>query len=201
MSKRVTSAFELEGRFLGFAAKKGDYKLKYLRLATSTGEHTIKVSKDLRRSLQSVMVPGEWLKVVGWQKQDFESGTVKLVADGVSRATPASQVMPISDPTLPYASPACILFCQKSDCCKRGGRQVAQALQEGLDDRALNGQVILKGTGCMKRCKAGPNIVMPDKTRYTQIRPEEVPAILDKHFPQPVQSASAAMNLETIAAF
>jgi (2Fe-2S) ferredoxin len=34
----------------------------------------------------------------------------------------------------------------------------------------------------MKQCKAGPNVVMPDKTRYTRIDAEEIPTVLDKHF-------------------
>jgi (2Fe-2S) ferredoxin len=50
-----------------------------------------------------------------------------------------------------------------------------------LSDRDLT-QVTIKGTGCMKQCKAGPNIVMPDKTRYSRIRPQDIPNLVDKHF-------------------
>jgi (2Fe-2S) ferredoxin len=34
----------------------------------------------------------------------------------------------------------------------------------------------------MKNCKAGPNLVMPDKTRYSKIKSEQVPALIDRHF-------------------
>ena len=34
----------------------------------------------------------------------------------------------------------------------------------------------------MKSCKAGPNLVMPDKTRYKRIQSDQVPQVLDKHF-------------------
>ncbi|OBQ32475.1 MAG: (Fe-S)-binding protein, partial [Anabaena sp. CRKS33] len=43
--------------------------------------------------------------------------------------------------------------------------------------------VAIKGTGCMKNCKAGPNLVMPDKTRYSKVKAEQVPALINKHFP------------------
>ncbi|NWF58761.1 MAG: (2Fe-2S) ferredoxin domain-containing protein [Fischerella sp.] len=77
---------------------------------------------------------------------------------------------------------ATILVCQKSDCMKRGGKAMCQALQSALSDRGLEDQVTIKATGCMKNCKAGPNLVMPDKTRYSHIQATQVPALIDKHF-------------------
>ena len=64
----------------------------------------------------------------------------------------------------------------------RGGKAVCRALEAALSHRGLQDQVMIKGTGCMKKCKAGPNIVMPDKTRYSRIPSTQVPAIMDKHF-------------------
>ncbi|MEG4805763.1 MULTISPECIES: (2Fe-2S) ferredoxin domain-containing protein [unclassified Microcoleus] len=76
-----------------------------------------------------------------------------------------------------------ILVCQKSDCQKRGGAAVCKALENALNARGLEEQVTVQGTGCLKQCKAGPNIVvMPQKTRYSRIAPAEIPAIIDKHF-------------------
>ena len=76
-----------------------------------------------------------------------------------------------------------ILVCQKSDCQKRGGAAICKALETALNSRGLEHQVTVQGTGCLKQCKAGPNIVvMPDKTRYSRIKPAEIPAIIDKHF-------------------
>ena len=34
----------------------------------------------------------------------------------------------------------------------------------------------------MKKCKAGPNLILPDKTRYTKIQSEQVSTVMDKHF-------------------
>ncbi|XZO01932.1 MAG: (2Fe-2S) ferredoxin domain-containing protein [Microcoleus sp.] len=60
------------------------------------------------------------------------------------------------------------LVCQKSDCQKRGSGAVCKALENALNCSGLAGEVIVQKTGCLKQCKAGPNIVvMPDKTRYT----------------------------------
>ena len=179
-------AFSLEGRFLGFADASDDSKPnakpKYLRLATATGEQNIKLAKELRPLLQNSLTPGAWVQVSGLQKLDSKQGTLKLKATQVeAQSTTASPIAPAPRPSLPAAKPACILICQKSDCCKRGSRQVAKALETELHDRGLDHQVTVKSTGCMNRCKAGANVVMPDKTRHSRVRPEAASALLDKH--------------------
>lgn len=83
-----------------------------------------------------------------------------------------------------------ILVCQKSDCCKRGANALMRALQTELNDRGLDQQVAVRGTGCMKQCKAGPALVMPDKSRYTRLRPDQAAALVDKHFPETKEMAS-----------
>lgn len=66
---------------------------------------------------------------------------------------------------------------------KRGGKEACQAMQTALKIRGLAEQVSIKGTGCLKDCKAGPNIVMmPDKKRYTKVQASQIPALIDKHF-------------------
>ncbi|MFN5895665.1 MAG: (2Fe-2S) ferredoxin domain-containing protein, partial [Dolichospermum sp.] len=75
-----------------------------------------------------------------------------------------------------------ILVCQKSDCMKRGGKALCQALESELTNYGLENSVAIKGTGCMKNCKAGPNLVMPDKTRYSKVKAEQVADLIDKHF-------------------
>jgi len=39
----------------------------------------------------------------------------------------------------------------------------------------------------MKQCKAGPNLVMPNKTRYSRIAASEIPKIIDQHFPTAIR--------------
>lgn len=191
------SEFMLQGQFLSFAAKDG-YKLKYLRLATPDGEQWIKLPKELRGSLYRSLVPGSWIQVYGYRKVCLKKGTIALkayqvnpVVGGMNGAGEIKldpvQFTSAIDPIPQVAAqtetkPECILVCQKSDCCKRGAKALVAALQTELDDRGLSDQVKIKPTGCMKRCKAGPNLVMPDKTRYCQIHAREIPALVDKHF-------------------
>ncbi len=181
----------LEGKFLDFVIKDG-YKLKGLLLETTDGECYIKLAKHLRATFDLRLAPGTWLQVVGEKKHDLKTGEVKLKAqqvmaarhprDGEKGSTPSPQQL--TAPPVSHAKPkkATILVCQKSDCMKRGGKEVCQAMEAALSARGLESEVTIKGTGCMKNCKAGPNLVMPDRTRYSRIKASQVPALMDKHF-------------------
>ncbi|MEA5516115.1 (2Fe-2S) ferredoxin domain-containing protein [Nodularia sp. UHCC 0506] len=186
------SEFCLEGRLIDFVMKDG-YKLKGLLLGTSEGECYVKLAKHLRIAFDLRLAPGTWLQVVGYKKHDIKKDQVTLKAERVMAAS--SEIGRVATATALQESPAMkttkaksgknkdtILVCQKSDCMKRGGKAVCQALEAALSNRGLEDQVTIKGTGCMKKCKAGPNIVMPDKTRYSRIPSTQIPAIMDKHF-------------------
>lgn len=206
MSKyKQVSEFELNGCFLGFAAKDG-YKLKYLRLSTDAGEYCIKIPKDQRSTLYRSLQPGMAIQVSGYCEFCLKKGTTKFKATYIM---PSTSEQPQSGSTVRLPKEAVdeapkveksaekspkkanILVCQKSDCCKRGGRALVQALQTELSDRGLTDQVAIKPTGCMKQCKAGPNLIMPDKTRYSRIHASEVSALVDKHFPTPAATGTA----------
>lgn len=184
MSKfnKVVSNFNLEGRFIGFV---GDVEeeTKRIKIATSEGEHYIKLSKELRGDLQRVLQAGDWLKISGKLKLKYDTGELKLKAYQVTLTTPTKRE-PVSQPAV--AAPktkACIMVCQKSSCQKRGAGEVCQAVTQSLRDRGLEDQVALKGTGCMKECKKGPCVVfMPDKSRYIGVSPKKIPMLIDKHF-------------------
>ncbi|MEH1899012.1 MAG: (2Fe-2S) ferredoxin domain-containing protein [Nostoc sp.] len=186
------SEFCLEGRFINFVIKDG-YKLKGLILGTHEGESYIKLAKHLRAAFDLRLPPGTWLQVVGYKKHDLKDGTVTLKAERVMAARSemgrVETIAPVQEPpssdnvkVKPAKTKATILVCQKSDCMKRGGKAVCQALEAALSDRGLEDKVTIKGTGCMKNCKAGPNLVMPDKTRHSRIQATQVPALMDKHF-------------------
>ncbi|MCM0590924.1 MAG: (2Fe-2S) ferredoxin domain-containing protein [Gloeotrichia echinulata IR180] len=197
LQNKEVAEFCLEGRFLDFVIKDG-YKLKGLLLATAEGECYVKLAKDLRIAFDWRLPKGTWLQVVGTKKYDRKKDEVKLVAERVMAATgdwdrgstnlitPAQELSPINNVIVQSAkTKATILVCQKSDCMNRGGKTLCQALEATLSDRGLEDQVTIKGTGCMKNCKAGPNLVMPDKTRYNRIQAAQVPALIDKYFDQP----------------
>jgi (2Fe-2S) ferredoxin len=194
------SAFSLEGRFLSFELEDG-YKIKRLNLATADGEVCIKLSKEARASVRGVLTPGDWIWVFGEQSTEPETEAVRHKAFLIKPATPghlpALTAAAPSAPAKPEAKPkATILVCQKSDCMKRGGKSVCQRLQQELGDRGLTDQVAIKGVGCMKDCKAGPNlVVMPGKARYSRIDAAEIPAVLDRHFPaQPTEASAKALS-------
>lgn len=191
--------FCLEGQFVGFVLE-DNYKIKLLRLETAEGESWIKLSKEARAGLGQVLLPGSWIEVCGERKLDRDTGAAKLKAYNIKlKATAQAARVPVEDKAAqPKKKPACILVCQKSDCCKRGAMEVSQALAEGLRDRNLENDVIVKGTGCMKNCKAAPNVVMPDKTAYRRIDASEVPEILDKHFATQNQSKGAVPELASV---
>ncbi|MEH2314382.1 MAG: (2Fe-2S) ferredoxin domain-containing protein [Nostoc sp.] len=190
--KMEVSEFCLEGRFINFVIKDG-YKLKGLLLATHEGEFYIKLAKHLRAAFDLRLPPGTWLQVVGYKMHDLKDGTITLKAERVmavqSEIGRVETPTPVQEPpsidnakAKPVKTKATILVCQKSDCIKRGGKEVCQALEAALSDRGLEDQVTIKGTGCMKNCKAGPNLVMPDKTRHSRIQASLVPALMNQHF-------------------
>ena len=211
-SGKQVSEFNLEGEILSLVIEDG-CQLKYLRISTARKvEYLVKLRKELRSFLGPVLTPGLRVKVAGERELNLKNGKIKLKARSLTLAGGNSDRLPeqqdftsvpgeimISDRAVgktevspPEADRTVkaraktqtkILVCQKSDCQKRGAATVCKALENALNSRGLAEQVTVQGTGCLKQCKAGPNIVvMPDKTRYSRIAPAEVPAIIDKHF-------------------
>ncbi|MEC4892380.1 MAG: NAD(P)H-dependent oxidoreductase subunit E [Oscillatoria sp. PMC 1051.18] len=177
MLKSPVTEFTVVGKLLDFVIEDG-YKIKYLRIAIAQREYWFKLSKEIRYRLDPAIQPGCWVEVTGEQK--YKTGKLKLTAYEVKlAANPQS-----ADAVSPPKAKASILVCQKADCCKRGGRVVYGAIAEGLRSHQLEDRVTIRATGCLKQCKSGPNIVvMPDKARYSNVHPEQISALITKHFP------------------
>ena len=186
-SKHQVSDFSIVGQLLSFVYKDG-YKIKYLKIAFRGQEYWVKPSKDIRAGLDHQFSPGCWLQLSGEQQISRKTGVLKLKADTVELAasTKISSIEPLVNDkksAKPKSKAAKILICQKSSCRKRGGNAVCQVLEQELSDRNLASQVQVKLTGCLKKCKKGPNLVIfPDKTHYTQVSPKQIPALLNQHF-------------------
>lgn len=189
-SYKQVSEFSLEGKILSLIIEDG-YKLKYLQISCDRGvEFLVKLCKELRASLSLVLTPGLRVQIAGEKEHNLKNGKIKLKAYSLKLCGSNNQGLQQLDRPKPPQTPkaatktkAKILICQKSDCQKRGGTAICKALEDALNSRGLAEQVTVQGTGCLKQCKAGPNIVvMPDKTRYSRIKPAQIPAILDKHF-------------------
>jgi (2Fe-2S) ferredoxin len=178
------SEFVLEGQIIDWIFK-DDSTPKRVRLATDRGEYILKLAKTLRREIPPLRMK-DWVQAVGTQTLDFKKGKRKLTVDRLiprTRETVTHAEVSPCGAKLAAVGQGKILVCQKSDCCKRGGKQVYEALEKALDDRGLGDRIQIQKTGCLKECKAGPNVViLPNKTRHSRIRPQDVPSLLDRHF-------------------
>ncbi len=207
-NKKQVSKFQLEGQFLGFVWKKGKPKKKF-RLATATAEYDLKLQlpKSSRYLLQQELQPGVWVQVQGEEvlhlkknerkRQVYHIVPVSEAGKNVASDTgnnmaatspveqPSWQEQPQESASESVASQpqGQILLCRKSSCRKRGADCVHQAISNAVTERGWQDQITIETTGCMKKCKAGPNLlVMPDKTRYKSIQPDEIPQLLEQHF-------------------
>lgn len=188
--KYQTDQFILVGKLQKISAKKG--KVKYLKLATDEGKYWLKVAKELRDDLDFQINKGSQLKVTGQQKQYLKTGKTKFKAIAIELISEAPDkqktkikekevsLLPVFDRT--KKSKAKVLVCQKSNCWKKGGKEVYAELETALSDRHLDGLIPIKKTGCLGKCKKAPNLVMlPDKVRYTQVKPKQIPNLVAKH--------------------
>ncbi|MFE4105883.1 (2Fe-2S) ferredoxin domain-containing protein [Almyronema epifaneia] len=200
MSKRDRKTdFFLEGRFLGFSPQ-GTTDNKYIDLLTAQGGYRIKLRKSLRPILADYLLPGDAIRVIGEQKGDETAESSQMKALKVTRLAPdqiAVAVQPSETQAIASAKsatpnspkPTKILVCQKSSCRKRGSAEVCQQLTESLEKSGLSDRVTIKKTGCMGHCKSGPHVVfIPDKKRYSGVKPKAVPELVAKHCAQKTQT-------------
>ncbi len=173
------SSFDLKGQCLELIIDAG--KLKYLRLATEHGELKFKLAKKIRSYVVQRLHPGSYVHVSGDTKWDAKKG---LVTYKIQQASLDPVVTLPTPQKIILKAPAQILICQKSDCLKRGAGGVCQALEQAIAAQGLGDQVAIKKTGCLKDCKAGPHIVMPDKTRHHHVKARHVPPLIQKYISQ-----------------
>ncbi len=175
--------FEAEGYFLGFLPDK-DGQLKYLRWQVGSEVFAGKIPKPLRSELYRSLKPGDRVQIAGEREVNLLKGREKWVLCHVVpvQASPvAAMSSPKAAPGSEEARKGVVLVCQKSDCCRRGALEVMQALQTYL---AVYEGIRVQGVGCLKNCKRGPNVVfLPDKARYSGVSSQEIPALLERHFP------------------
>ena len=188
MSKvdKIVTPFNFQGKLTKISVKKK--KLKYIKVATSDGKHWIKIPKKLRTKIASLS-KGSQIEVAG-TKQNTKKGKTKYKAKTVV-LTPQTEekpkvktktvsLLPVFDSKT--KSKAKVLICQKSNCWKKGGKQVCEEIESVLSDRGLSKDIPIKKTGCLKQCKKAPALVMmPDKARYNKVKPKQVSNLVEKH--------------------
>lgn len=182
--------FCLEGRFEGFVTG-GKSPFKYINLRIADDVQMIKLPKSVRLMLFRYLQTGDWVRVMGAESMDKTTGEPRLKAREVVRLKPVEVVTNPTDNVRTQnrskmkkkkTSPK-ILICQKSTCRKRGANQICHQVKTVLAARGLTDTVQVKLTGCMDKCKAGPNlVVMPHKQRYTKVKPDQIPDLIAQHF-------------------
>lgn len=75
-----------------------------------------------------------------------------------------------------------ILICGGTGCHASSSKEIIAALKKGINDQGLAGRVDVIQTGCFGFCEKGPIVkIMPDKTFYVSVKPEDVPDIINQH--------------------
>lgn len=172
----LVSTFTLVGKLEDLAIK-SDGRVKYLLLSTEQEEYWIKVSKDQPVNLSQQLQPGCSLKVTCMKTNKIHKGKVEYKAYGIKVLN-----TPIVKQTCNKTS-AKVLFCQESTCWQKGGKAACELLQAELQQRGIAEQVQIKTTGCLKKCKQAPNLViLPDRVNYSRVQPQQIPTLIEQYF-------------------
>lgn len=178
------SEFDLEGKFLGFFRNKSG-KLKHLHLAITSGNIKIKLPKNLRTGESLYLVPGEEIRVVGISKRKTSQSKKKHKIKLKAKCIKSINFFPKQQIERDQNSKAKILICQKSRCLKRGGKNLVSKLEKTLCKQGLQDQVIIKSSGCLKRCSKAPNCVLEVATKeYSEVHPahpNKITSLLEKY--------------------
>lgn len=190
MTQPLVSSFTMTGKLEDLATNSDDY-LKTLKLVTEHGEYQIKVAKEIRKKLRKKLQTGCSIKVTGMRKYKIKKEEVSYKAydieilskPKVEKAITQSVSAVATKPKAKAKAKAKVLFCQKSTCWKKGGgAAVCETLKAQLQSRGIADRVEIKTVGCLKQCKKAPNlVVMPDKARYSKVKPKQMSGLIEEH--------------------
>ncbi len=78
--------------------------------------------------------------------------------------------------------PSQVLICGGTGCTSSGSKKVQEAFAENIKSFDLEDEIKLVQTGCFGLCALGPVVIVyPDGTFYSQVKPEDVPEIVEEH--------------------
>lgn len=206
VTQPLLSQFIVIGTLKDFE-KKSKNQIKSLEIVAEDGTYSIKIAEELKNEkLSKKLKKGCLLKVVGIRKNDPKKGKTKYKAYEIElldkSVQPAALKKESANPVAPSISPntrkeaakrpstkfksakpkAKVLFCKKSTCWKKGGKEAYESLKAQLRDRGIASQVEVKTVGCLKQCKKAPNMVMmPDKARYSKVNSKQISGLINKH--------------------
>ena len=153
-------------------------RVKYLYLSTIEKNYVIKVAKEQKNILSQHLKQGCSLKVSGMRKckpHELEAEYKAYVIELLAKPEKSNSN------SLSTKSKSQVLICQGSSCGKHGGKAVYEKLQSELHSQGIAEQVEIKNTDCLKQCKQGPNLIMPDKNRHSRVKPQQVSTLVQKH--------------------
>lgn len=175
----LVSEFTIVGQLKDFTIS-SKARVKYLHLSTAEAEYSIKVAKEQKTILSQHLTPGCWLKITGMKKHELHKEQVKYKA---YRIELLAEHLPN---TLTTSTPrkVKVLFCQSSNCWKKGGKTACEILQAELRSQGIEDRVEIKTSGCLKQCKQAPNlIIMPGGNRYSRVRPKNISRLISQYLP------------------
>ncbi|MGD1919560.1 MAG: (2Fe-2S) ferredoxin domain-containing protein [Pleurocapsa sp.] len=146
------------------------------------------MAKDQPKSLGKQLQLGCKLKVKGMLKQkikqdraEYKAYSIELLGLPVVEETTQADIS-TAKPSKSKKTKAKVLICKKSNCWNKGGKEINKQLVSELENKNITEQVEIKTTGCLKKCKKAPNmVVLPDKEQYTRVKSKQVPVIVEKH--------------------
>lgn len=173
----------LKGKYVGaFRSSKG--KLKGLRLESGGQEYTIKLPKYLRPILVRELVPQTFVQVWAYPDEDIWRGINVLPlseAEARSLHVEASTPQATPVPQETRSKTVRIQVCSKGKCFKQGGRAIWQTLKAEAEANPHLQNIVVESTGCMKACKAGPNMrILPRGTVLSNLTTAKALAILSE---------------------
>jgi len=177
----------LRGRYLEpLRSSKG--KIKGLMLHAPDGVMPVKLPKYLRPMLVREVMPGSWVQVWAFPKDEHWRGINLIpwpeseVPSEVKAALAVLQTSALAQsasPTEMRVAPVCIQVCRKGKCFKQGGYQIWSALQAEIDANPGLQHVTIEATGCMNACKQGPNLrVLPHGKMHSRVTPGRALSLL-----------------------
>ena len=177
----LVSEFTIVGRLEDVITSKS--RIKYISLSTPDADYSIDIAKSPKSNLDEYLQPGCSLKVTGMRKYklhqeqfEYKAYSIELLAEPPSKSAVDSTTPSAIANSKPRTK---ILVCQGSSCYKQGGRAITSLLQTQLKNRGLSDKVEIKMTGCMKRCKQAPCLIMPGRNYCSRVQPQQVATLVD----------------------
>jgi Thioredoxin-like [2Fe-2S] ferredoxin len=208
MNKQHKLIKPLTGHFLGWGDDSTPHR--YIKVATNSGEKTVKVAKSLRPQIQDWQ-PGMWLTLLSQERISLATGETKVKVKQLLISPTIHPFCRIGSGLLPtddvqvkkLVEPTKIRVCQGSNCRKRGAEKICRSMQAYLESNDLTEKVKIEVVKCLHQCKAAPHVIfsspstaiLPGKTHYRQLQPGQVQLMLAKHFPLAASPVPIGSNL------